>query len=53
MEDAEILAELLPVSVQIEHFLSGATNGRALLEALYDHVLEEPVPERLTSLLRR
>ena len=53
VEDAEILAELLPVPAQIEHFLSGATDGRALFAALYDHILDEPIPERLSALLRR
>jgi hypothetical protein len=52
-EDADILAEFLPVSSQIEHFLNGDTSGRALFQALYDHVLDEPVPERLKDMLRR
>jgi hypothetical protein len=52
-DDADILAELLPVTVQIEHFLAGDTTGRALFEAIYDHVLDEDVPERLTAVLRR
>lgn len=51
--DAETAASLLPVSDQIDMFLAGETNGRALLEALYGHVLDEPVPERLKALLRR
>ena len=50
---AEILAEFLTVAAQIEHFLSGATDGRSLLEALYGKSFEEPVPERLLALLRR
>jgi hypothetical protein len=52
-EDADILAEFLPLSSQIEHFLNGDTTGRALFKALYDHVLDEPVPERLTDMVRR
>lgn len=52
-EDAEILAEFLPVSAQIRHFLAGRTNGGALFHALYDHVLDEPVPERLSAVLHR
>jgi hypothetical protein len=51
--DAEFLAEFLPVSAQIEHFLSGDTTGRALFEALYNHVLDEPVPPQLKAMLPR
>jgi hypothetical protein len=52
-EDADVIAALLPVPSQIEHFLAGTTTGRALFEALYDDVLDVPVPPRLTDLLRR
>ena len=38
---------------EIRDFLNGKTDGEDLLHALYDHVLDEPVPERLTALLRR
>ena len=34
-------------------FVQGKTDGEGLLHRLYDHVLDEPVPERLTALLRR
>ena len=37
----------------IRDFLAGKTEGEDLLHALYDHVLDEPVPERLRALLRR
>jgi hypothetical protein len=37
----------------VADFLSGRTAGRTLLRALFDHVLNEPVPQRLTELLRR
>lgn len=37
----------------IRDFLSGRTDGEDVLHALYDHVLDEPVPERLRALLRR
>jgi hypothetical protein len=50
---AEILAEPLSVAAQIELFLSGATDGCALLEMLYGKNLGEPVPEHLLALLRR
>ena len=33
----------------IRDFLNGKTEGEGLLHALYDHVLDEPVPERLTG----
>lgn len=37
----------------IRDFLSGKTDGEQLLHALYDRVLDEPVPEHLRALLRR
>jgi hypothetical protein len=37
----------------IRDFLAGKSDGEELLHALYDHVLDEPVPERLKALLRR
>jgi|SwirhisoilCB1_FD_contig_31_4569701_length_256_multi_7_in_0_out_0_1 hypothetical protein len=40
------------VPSQIELFLSGATDGAALFGALYDEVLDEPVPDRLKALCR-
>ena len=42
-----------PVDHDIREFLTGKSDGEDLLHALYDHVLDEPVPERLTALLRR
>jgi hypothetical protein len=38
---------------EIRDFLNGKTEGEDLLHKLYDHVLDEPVPERLTALLKR
>jgi hypothetical protein len=38
---------------QIREFLAGETNGKSVLEALYDRVLGEPVPQRLKDLLRK
>lgn len=52
-DDAEAFAELLPLKSQLAHFLAGHTRGQALLEALYDHVLGEEVPQRLTDMVRR
>lgn len=42
-----------PVDHDIRDFLAGRNDGEDLLHALYDHVLDEPVPERLKALLRR
>jgi hypothetical protein len=36
---------------RIADFLDGVTNGEELLHALYDHVLDEPVPESMRALL--
>ena len=38
---------------EIRDFLTGKTDGENLLHRLYDHVLDEPVPERLSALLKR
>jgi hypothetical protein len=40
------------VERDIRDFLIGKTHGESLLHALYDHVLDEPVPERLRAALR-
>src|SRR5438445_6537303 len=40
------------VDRDIRDFLAGKSDGEGLLHALYDHVLDEPVPERLRALLR-
>ncbi|HMD63311.1 MAG TPA: hypothetical protein VKF83_04965, partial [Stellaceae bacterium] len=42
-----------PVEKQILDFLEGGTDGEDLLHALYDHVLDEPVPERMRALFRK
>lgn len=42
----------LTVAVEIERFLSGASDGGALLQALYGAPAEEPVPERLLAVVR-
>jgi hypothetical protein len=39
------------VGEQLLDFLDGRTDGGELLHALYDHVLDEPVPERMQALL--
>lgn len=42
-----------PVDREIRDFLTGKSDGEDLLHALYDHVLDEPVPQRLRALLQR
>ncbi len=39
------------VDARIADFLDGRTHGETLLHALYDHVLDEPIPERMRALL--
>jgi hypothetical protein len=41
------------VEEQIADFLNGRTHGEELLHALFDHILDEPVPERLRALFNR
>jgi hypothetical protein len=40
------------VDNQIRAFLAGDNHGKDLLHAIYDHILDEPVPERLRALLK-
>ena len=42
-----------PIARDIANFLDGRTHGESLLHALYDHILAEPVPERLRELLKK
>jgi hypothetical protein len=39
------------VKDRIAAFLDGATHGEELLHALYDHVLDEPIPESMRRLI--
>jgi len=41
------------VDRRIRDFLIGDTHGEDLFHALYDHVLDEPVPESMRVLLKR
>ena len=43
---------LPPLEDQIADFLDGRTHGESLLHALYDHVLDEPIPEQMRDLFR-
>jgi hypothetical protein len=45
-------ASCLPgVDADIRAFLAGENDGESLLHALYDDVLDEPIPERMLLLL--
>jgi hypothetical protein len=37
---------------EVERFLGGRNNGDKLLHAIFDDVLEEPVPSRLATILK-
>ena len=39
------------VADRIADFVDGRTDGEDLLHELYDHVLEEPIPQRMRALL--
>jgi hypothetical protein len=41
------------IEQQILDFLDGKTHGEELLHALHDHVLDEPIPERMLVLFRQ
>jgi hypothetical protein len=40
------------VEDRIAAFLDGRTHGEELLHALYDHVLDEPIPPQMKALLQ-
>ena len=47
------LAAAMPsVDSEIRDFLAGRSDGEKLLHAIYDCVLDEPVPERLLAALK-
>ena len=52
MQLCRILCAVRSVDSQIRAFLAGESEGEELLHSIYDHVLDEPVPERLTALLK-
>jgi hypothetical protein len=41
------------VKARIAEFLNGKTCGEDLLHALYDHVLDEPIPQPIRELLNK
>jgi hypothetical protein len=40
------------VKASIAAFLDGVTDGEELLHALYDHILDEPVPHSMRRILQ-
>jgi hypothetical protein len=50
--DLDLAEHPVVASTLIDCFLAGITNGRAVLEALYGEVADEPVPSRLLALVR-
>jgi len=45
--------EKLLVAVEIERFVNGDSDGALLFQELYGGTADEPIPERLMSVLRR
>lgn len=52
MNGASDLEKLL-VEIEIERFVNGDSDGALLFQELYGGTAEEPIPERLMSVLRR
>jgi hypothetical protein len=46
MDESDVVGE------QLLDFLDGRTDGEELFRALFDHVLDEPVPENMRALFR-
>ena len=41
------------LEMRVLSFLDGKTNAEDLLHALYDHVLDEPLPQSLRTILKQ
>lgn len=50
-DDPEPRGEAFSIKAQIAAFLDGETHGEALLHALYDPILDEPIPPQMRALL--
>jgi hypothetical protein len=50
---AAIVGSAGSIDRRIRAFLNGESHGEDVLGALYGHVANEPLPERLRALLRR
>lgn len=48
-----IVASAGSIDRRIRAFLDGGSHGEDVLGALYGHIADEPIPERLRALLRR
>ena len=51
--DIPVMNKADTIEEQILNFLDGKTHGEDLLHALHDHVLDEPIPERMRALFRK
>jgi len=55
--EIELPAALTDLEASIDHqirsFLDGDSDGHELLQGLYGDAVDEPIPARLTALLRR
>jgi hypothetical protein len=49
----EISSDEQSIDRHMRAFVAGESDGDDLLHALYDHVLGDPIPQRLRDLLRR
>ena len=43
----------LTLTVELERFLAGESDGGLLFQALYGEVVDEPIPERLLAVVRQ
>jgi hypothetical protein len=50
---AAIVGSAGSIDRRIRAFLNGESHGEDVLGALYGHVADEPLPERLRALIRR
>ena len=51
--EVPLMNKVETIEEQILNFLDGKTHGEDLLHALHDHVLDEPIPERMRALFRK